>query len=281
MSPSTGSSPRLKEAFHPRNRPSQVWGNHGRVEETVQPLCRGPVHDDVDPEDLHSVQRILKVEHGRGCDERKGGYGSAEKGELWKKMNGHYSRAQLEPHKVGDIVIDSLALFDRLLQSGEVVVTQDHVCSLLQTFNLFSRKKTPKSVGIASKVCESCIPCRRQFHTFPWPLQCLPSSGPQRRSLHLPSLLPLLPSIGEPGKSSLSSIRGQDTHLDNLQLVPRTRSIEDGHTSDHERQFVLCHVIHLNDSLFPLSSLISLSLTWCPDRHPSVGENTPSLAPIL
>lgn len=82
----------------------------------AQRLGRRPVHDDVDPEDLHGIERIRDA-HQRG------------QGDQRQRRN---RCAQLEAHKVADVVEDGFALLDggatiRKTHTHELVIlTQIH-----------------------------------------------------------------------------------------------------------------------------------------------------------
>ena len=80
-----------------------------------QALRGRPVHEDVDPEDLHGVERVGDVGQGGEGDQHEGRDAGGE----------------LEPHKVLDVVEDALALLDGAQDGGEVVVEEDHVGGLL------------------------------------------------------------------------------------------------------------------------------------------------------
>lgn len=103
-------------------RPSsllQAWGGHDAAARS--PLCGWPVHDDVDPQDLHGVEGAGQVEHGGEGDEAQGRDAPAgtaadaavsplQTGAQDRGPSGLHSRAQLEPDEVLDVVEDALAL---------------------------------------------------------------------------------------------------------------------------------------------------------------------------
>ena len=80
-----------------------------------QALRGRPVHEDVDPEDLHGVQRVGDVGQGGEGDQHQG----------------RDARGELEPDKVLYVVEDALALLDGAQDGGKVVVEEDHVGGLL------------------------------------------------------------------------------------------------------------------------------------------------------
>lgn len=87
---------------------------------TPVPLSRRSIHDDVDPKDLHGVQGVGEIHQRRHGDECQRCYAPGhQKGasEVAILTLGNiscvfYSRAQLETHKVLDIVVDSFPLLD-------------------------------------------------------------------------------------------------------------------------------------------------------------------------
>lgn len=79
---STGSTPRLQRST------SQITGNHGKM--TQFPPLRGrSVHDDVDPQDLHRVERVRQLHHRRQRNESQRGDAPA-KGEQALRDKGRY-----------------------------------------------------------------------------------------------------------------------------------------------------------------------------------------------
>jgi hypothetical protein len=80
----------------------------------TQALCRRSVHNNIDPQDLHRVERVGRV-HQRGERDQR------ERGN---------ARAHLEADKVPDVVENGLALLHSGQDGGEVVVEQDDVAGL-------------------------------------------------------------------------------------------------------------------------------------------------------
>lgn len=87
------------------------------------PLSRRSVHDDVDPQDLHGVQRVGEVHQRRQGDEGEcrnapGDQQGETEGSNTESRDrsvtdgGLYSRAQLEANKVFDVVVNSFSLLD-------------------------------------------------------------------------------------------------------------------------------------------------------------------------
>ena len=81
----------------------------------AQRLRRGPVHDDVDPEHLHGVERLGQAQELRARDD-------AERSER---------RRELEREEVADVVEDGLALVDGVEDAEQLVVGEDDVRGLL------------------------------------------------------------------------------------------------------------------------------------------------------
>lgn len=84
------------------------------------PLSRRSIHDDVDPKDLHGVQGVGEIhqrhhgDEGQRCNAPGHQKGASEVAilALGNIPRVFYSRAQLETHKVLDIVVDSFSLLD-------------------------------------------------------------------------------------------------------------------------------------------------------------------------
>lgn len=93
----------------------------------TSPLCRRPVHDDVDPQDLHGVEGVGQVAHGGQSDEAQsrdalaghkrptGGAvnsclldADARTGRHWERLASDL-RAQLKSDKVFDVMKNPLA----------------------------------------------------------------------------------------------------------------------------------------------------------------------------
>lgn len=62
----------------------------------ILPLSRGSVHDNVDPEDLHSVQGVRDSHQSSQCDQRQCSNAGA----------------QLESHKVPDVVENAFSFLN-------------------------------------------------------------------------------------------------------------------------------------------------------------------------
>lgn len=63
----------------------------------ISPLSRWTIHNDVDPQYLHSIQRIRYTHQCCKSDQRKRGYAST----------------QLKPDKIANVVKNSLSFFNR------------------------------------------------------------------------------------------------------------------------------------------------------------------------
>ena len=80
------------------------------------PLSWRSVHDYVDPEDLHGVERVGETKKSGESDESEGGYAPGRR-EMWlnvKSLKLALSdlRAELKPYKVLNVVVDHLAFFN-------------------------------------------------------------------------------------------------------------------------------------------------------------------------
>ena len=95
----------MAELAVPARRLAQHLGVDGLDAERL----RGrPVHDDVDPQDLHRVEGRREAAYARDRDERE-------------RRDG---RAQLEAHEVADVCVNALALLYRTQQRREIVVEE-------------------------------------------------------------------------------------------------------------------------------------------------------------